>query len=127
MVSPCLAWFVWLMGFVLFLVGQARLRRVGARGLFASLYSAHKPLALRDGPILLANARLCPSREIEEMVFPSFSSRMSKTQAFRHFLRFLVANHIKNKAKTMYFLLILLDFFHVKKGILTGDAPLKSH
>jgi hypothetical protein len=88
---------------------------VGARGLFASLYSANKPLALRDGP-LLANARLCPSREIEEMVFPSFSSRMSKTQAFRHFLRFLVANHIKNKAKTCIFCLFCWIFFMSKRA-----------
>lgn len=124
MVSPCLAWFVWLMGFVLFLVGQARLRRVGARGLFASLYSAYKPLALRDGAFYSLTLVYAPSREIEETVFPSFSSRMRKTQAFRRFLRFLVANHIKNKVKTRIFA-YFAGFFSCQKGHFDGGCAIK--
>jgi hypothetical protein len=61
------------------------------------------------------------------MVFPSFSSRMSKTQAFRRFFALFGGKSHQKQSKNMYFLLILLDFFHVKKGILTGDAPLKGH
>lgn len=58
------------------------------------------------------------------MVFPSFSSRMRKTQAFRHFLRFLVANHIKNKAKTRIFCLFCW-IFSCQKGHFDGGCAIK--
>jgi hypothetical protein len=52
---------------------------------------------------------------------------MRKTQVFRCFFALFGSKSHQKQSKNTYFLLILLDFFHVKKGILTGDAPLKGH
>ena len=49
---------------------------------------------------------------------------MRKTQAFRHFLRCLVANHIKNKAKTRIFA-YFAGFFSCQKGHFDGGCAIK--